>query len=165
MSTLQKISLVVAMANNRAIGVNNTLPWHLPEDLKHFKAATTGKPIIMGRKTWESIGRALPNRRNIIVTNNTDYRAEGAEIFFDLNDAILACQTEPEICIIGGANIYTQTLDRATDLIITQVDLDVQADAFFPEFNQENWLLTQEEQHVSKTGIHYKFIHYVKQTT
>lgn len=156
----QKISIVVAMANNRAIGINNTLPWHLPEDLKHFKATTTGKPIIMGRKTWESLGRPLPNRRNILISRNEDYHADGAEVFSSIQAALAACKDEAEACIIGGANLYEQALPFVTDLIITEIDLDVDADAFFPEFDSKEWLVKEQKAHVSEKGVHYRFVHY-----
>lgn len=156
----QKISIVVAMAKNRAIGINNTLPWHLPEDLKHFKAVTTGKPIIMGRKTWESLGRPLPNRRNILISTNQNYQADGAEVFSSLKNALTTCKNDAEICIIGGANLYTQALPLVTDLIITEIDLEVKADTFFPEFDAKEWLIKEQETHVSEKGIHYCFIHY-----
>lgn len=159
----QKISIVVAMARNFAIGINNTLPWHLSEDLKHFKAVTTGKPIIMGRKTWESLGRPLPDRRNILISRNEDYQAEGAEVFSSLQAALAACKDEAEVCIIGGANLYTQALPLVTNLIITEIDLDVEADAFFPKFDITDWEIKEQESHVSEKGIHYRFVSYQRQ--
>lgn len=156
----QKISIVVAMANNRAIGINNTLPWHLPEDLKHFKAVTTGKPIIMGRKTWESLGHPLPDRRNILLSKNIAYSAKGAEVFSSLQAALTACKDASEVCIIGGANLYTQALALATNLIITEIALEVAADAFFPEFDAKKWLIKEQAAYVSAKGIHYRFVNY-----
>lgn len=142
------VSLIVAMANDRVIGVDNTLPWRLSADLKRFKAITMGKPIIMGRKTWESIGRPLPGRLNIVVSRNADYLAEGAKVVNSLDAAIaLASQDHSdEIMIMGGANLYGQALPYVDKMYITHIDLDVQGDAWFPEYDAEQWRVVAEEQ-------------------
>jgi len=139
------ISIIVAFANNRVIGKDNQLIWHLPNDLKHFKAVTSGHPVIMGRKTYESIGRLLPNRKNIIVTRNTAYQVEGAHVFNSLEAAIESCIGEEEIFIIGGSEIYGQALTLAHKLYITEVLHEFEGDAFFPEINFEEWKVISEE--------------------
>ncbi|WIO74450.1 dihydrofolate reductase [Porticoccaceae bacterium LTM1] len=140
-----KIALVVAMARNGVIGRENQLPWHLPEDLKYFKSVTMGKPIIMGRKTYDSIGRPLPGRTNIVITRDTKWRADGVEVVHSLDQA-LALATEvadrdgvDELIVMGGGEIYRQSLERANRLYITEVDADVDGDARFPTFNIDQW--------------------------
>ena len=139
------ISLIVAMAQNRVIGRNNQLPWYLPEDLKYFKRITMGKPVVMGRKTFESIGKPLPGRTNIIVTRNPDYRAEGIRIVNTLNEAKALCESidvvdgTEETMIIGGAEIFAQAMTQADRLYLTQVHADVEGDAHFPEINEGDW--------------------------
>lgn len=160
----QKLTIVVAMAkNNRAIGLNNALPWHLPEDLKNFKALTTGKPIIMGRHTWLSLGRPLPNRRNLVISRDLFYKAEGADVFHSLFDAIASCRKEPEVCIIGGANVYKQAIHLATDLYLTEVDISVEGDSFFPEFNEKEWNQVNKEEQTSENGTPFTVFHYQRQ--
>jgi dihydrofolate reductase len=133
------LALVVAMARNRAIGLCGKLPWHLPEDLKHFKALTLGHALIMGRKTHESIGRPLPGRRNIVVTRGRR-TFEGCETANSLGEAIgLARTTDAEPMVIGGAELYAQALPYATRLCVTEVDRDVEADAFFPAWHTDAW--------------------------
>ena len=134
-----KLSIIVARAKNGVIGVENDLPWHLPQDLKHFKETTLGCPIIMGRNTWESIGRPLPGRRNIVVSRTRGFSPEGAETFTSLQDAIEACQNTEQAFIIGGAQIYEQAIDLVDQLIVTEVDLEVVGDAHFPEFSSAHW--------------------------
>ena len=142
------LSIIVALADNQVIGVNNTLPWHLPADLKYFKALTTGKPIIMGRKTWESLRRRpLPNRLNIVVTRQADFKAEGAEVFSSLDEAIkradqwAVSQAVDEIMLIGGAQLYTLALEVGCvdKLYLTRVHLSPEGDAFFPKVDLAKW--------------------------
>jgi dihydrofolate reductase len=139
------MALIWAMSRNRVIGRNNALPWYLPEDLKYFKRVTMGKPIIMGRKTWESIGRPLPGRTNIIVSRNTNFEAEGAKVVHSLDEAmemaenIALINDGDEAVVMGGAEIYRQALSRADRLYLTQVHAEVEGDAFFPEFDIERW--------------------------
>lgn len=120
------------------IGVNNQLPWHLPADLKHFKSITSGHPIIMGRKTWDSLGRPLPNRRNMVISRQNNLQLEGAECFTSLENALRACHESHQIFIIGGAQIYAEALPLVDQLIITQVQLEVLGDAYFPDIS-EKW--------------------------
>ena len=132
------ISLICAMAKQRVIGYNNQMPWHLPADLKHFKATTMGKPIIMGRKTFESIGKALPGRRNLVVSRNKDFHAKDADVVSSIDEALSLLSDVDEIMVIGGANIYQQTLAMAQRLYLTFIDLEVEGDAFFPDYSYLN---------------------------
>ena len=157
MSTL---SLIAAMANDRIIGRDNTLPWHLPEDLKHFKATTLGKPVIMGRKTWESLGRPLPGRRNLVVSRNAGYVATGGELAGSLEAALAATADVEEVFVIGGADLYRQALPLAQRLYLTEIAGDYAGDARFPEFPASEWREAAREAHVSSTGIHYAFVNY-----
>lgn len=133
------ISLIVAMAHNRVIGKNNGMPWHLPADLKHFKKITSGKPVIMGRKTFESIGKALPNRRNIVISRNAAYQAPDCEVVTSLSAALALVADANEICIIGGAQIFQEALPMADRLYLTFIDLKIEGDTFFPEWNHIHW--------------------------
>jgi len=134
-----KISLIVAMATNRAIGLNKQMPWHLSADLKKFKAITMGSPILMGRKTFESIGRPLPGRENIIISRNSDYQQPGCSVFNSVEEAINACQQHDEIFVIGGATFYNVMLDKADTLYLTQINKSFDADTFFPVIDQQQW--------------------------
>jgi dihydrofolate reductase len=141
------ISLIVAAAKNNAIGKGNKMLWHLPEDFKYFKNTTWGMPIIMGRKTFDSIGKALPGRTNIVVTNNTDWKAKNVQTSGNILQAIelaKAANTN-EIFIAGGANIYAQTFELANKIYLTRVDTELDADTFFPEINTANWELSFEK--------------------
>ncbi|NVJ71058.1 MAG: dihydrofolate reductase [Alphaproteobacteria bacterium] len=143
-----RFSVVVAMAEQRAIGRDNDLPWHLPADLKYFKAVTMGKPIIMGRKTYESIGRPLPGRRNIVITRNGDWRAEGVEVALSVEQAKEMVADADEAMIIGGAQIYGQSLGLADRLYITEVHMAVpDADTWFPAFSAGDWQEVSREEH------------------
>lgn len=144
--TTTPIALVVAAARNGVIGADNQLPWRLPGDLRHFKAVTMGKPVVMGRKTFESIGRPLPGRLNIVVTRDTGYRVpDGVVLAHDLDaalrqaDAAARASGAGEIAVIGGADIYRQTLPLATAVYLTRVELEVDGDAFFPPLDPQRW--------------------------
>ena len=139
------IAAIVAMSENRVIGVDNTLPWHLKADLQHFKKLTTGHAVIMGRKTFESIGRPLPNRENIIVTRNLDFSAEGCLVMHDLNEVIAYAKQQESVFIIGGAQLYQATLNHVDTLYITEVHTSLEGDAFFPELNSDEWLEVSRE--------------------
>lgn len=156
------VSALVAAARNGVIGRDNQLPWRLPNDLKFFKRMTLGKPIIMGRKTHESIGRALPGRRNLVITRNPEYRSEGGEVFGSLVDALKACMEEVEVCIIGGASIYNQAfeLDLVDKLYLTRVEADVEGDTFFTVPTGIEWAETDREAHPAdkKHAYPYTFI-------
>ncbi len=132
-------SLIVAMSKNRVIGANNTLPWHLPADLKHFRALTMGHPIIMGRKTHESIGKPLPGRLNIVVSANEKFSAPGCTVVPTLHAAINSCGKAEEIFFIGGNTLYVQALPMADRIYLTQVDCDVKGDTFFPPLDKNDW--------------------------
>ena len=140
-----KLAIIVAQARNRVIGVNNKLPWHLPEDLKYFKRVTMGKPVIMGRNTYESIGRPLPGRTNIVISRQADYKPEGVEVVSSLEaarelaESIGLINGIEEAMVIGGAQIYEQALSLAGRLYLTEVDAEIQGDAWFPEFAREDW--------------------------
>ena len=155
-----RVSLIVAMANNRVIGVNNTLPWHLPADLKHFKALTMGHHIVMGRKTYESIGKPLPGRTSVVVTHNAGYSAPGVIVVNSLQAAISACGDDNEIFVIGGAELYLQAITLAERIYLTEIDADIRGDAYFPEFNPGEWLETSREMHTQQEPQPLKF-HFV----
>ena len=134
------VSLIWAMADNRVIGIENRLPWKLPADMRWFRQQTLGKPIVMGRLTFESFGaRPLPGRRNLIVSRNPDYRAEGAEVFDSLPAALAAAEDDAEVMVIGGASLYAQALPLADRLYLTLVHAKVEGDAYFPDFDMGEW--------------------------
>jgi len=142
-----RISLISALSTNNVIGQENGLPWRLPADLRRFKKLTLGKPIIMGRKTHESIGRVLPDRQNIIVSRNTDFTAEGATVVHGLDEALDAAGNADEVMICGGANIYFQYLPRTERMYLTLVHGDFEGDAHFPAYNRREWRTVVEEHH------------------
>jgi dihydrofolate reductase len=159
---MAQITLVVAMDAQRGIGVDNKLPWHLPEDLAHFKRVTLGHPIIMGRKTFDSIGRPLPKRRNIVVTRNAGWQHEGVDVALSLQDAIALVGSEPA-SIIGGAQIFTESMALADRMIVTEIDHVFRCDTFFPAIDPAQWTETAREQHHSEAnGFDYSFVTYEK---
>lgn len=132
-----KISMIAAMANNRVIGKDNQMPWHLPADLKHFKSVTLGKPVVMGRKTYESIGKALPGRKNIVISSQQDYLLSDATVVHDCESALEAAAKEAhEVMIIGGGTIYEAFMPKATQLFLTFIKLDVDGDTQFPNYEE-----------------------------
>jgi dihydrofolate reductase len=152
------LKAIVAYAENRVIGKDNDLIWHLPDDLKHFKRHTAGKTIIMGRKTWDSLGgRPLPNRRHIVITRSTDFTANGAEVVNSLEAAIELAQHEEEVFIVGGAQIYTLSLPLIDVLEITEVHAEFEGDAFFPVFEEADFELTSQEHHPADEKHQYSF--------
>lgn len=154
------LSLIVAIAKGGVIGVNNTLPWHLPEDLKRFRALTTGHHIIMGRKTYDSLGRLLPGRTTVIVTRNPNYRVEGAIVVHSLEAAIAACGDDNEAFLIGGAELYKDGLKLANKLYVTEIEAEYAGDAFFPAYDAAEWVAGEIESHVSANGLGFKYINY-----
>ena len=159
---MTQITLVVAMDAQRGIGVDNKLPWHLPEDLAHFKRVTLGHPIIMGRKTFDSIGRPLPKRRNIVVTRNGAWQHEGVEVAGSLQDAI-ALVGDEQASIIGGAQIFNESMALADRMIVTEIDHVFRCDAFFPAIDPAQWVETARERHRSEAnGFDYSFVTYEK---
>jgi dihydrofolate reductase len=152
-----RVSLIAAMSETRAIGVENRLPWNLPEDLKRFRELTSGHAVIMGRKTHESIGRLLPNRRNIIISRQPGYRVEGAMVVSSLEGALAACDSgESEAFVIGGAEIYRLALPRADRLYLTLIHERIPGDAFFPEFDPGAFRETSREEREASTR--YSFV-------
>ncbi|MET0067520.1 MAG: dihydrofolate reductase [Candidatus Thiodiazotropha sp.] len=139
------ISLIAAMARNGVIGRDNRLPWHLPVDLQHFKALTLGKPMVMGRRTWESLPGLLPGRRHVVVSRNPDFQAEGADRVSSLDEAMRLLQGTPEIMIVGGAQLYTAILPNADRLYLTRVEAELNGDAVFPEIDWNQWQETSRE--------------------
>jgi dihydrofolate reductase len=134
-----KISICVAMDKNRVIGHKNKMPWHLSADLQYFKDITMGKPILMGRKTFESIGRPLPGRENIIISRNHDYKQQGCQVYHSIEAAIAICKDSIEIMVIGGASFYQAVLPMASHIYLTQIHDSFAGDTFFPEFDRSQW--------------------------
>ena len=152
------ITLVVAMGLNREIGIDNQLPWHLPKDLKHFKEITSGHPIIMGRKTYESIGKPLPNRTNIVISRKKDWFEEGILIVGSIKEAIKFGQKiDEDIFIIGGGNIFEQTMDIADKLEVTEIKTNIEADTFFPKIDPKIWTKTDEVCHEKDEKNNFDF--------
>lgn len=152
------LTIIVAADQDNGIGIDNTLPWRLPEDLAHFKRLTTGHAIIMGRKTFDSIGRPLPNRRNIVVTRNADWHHDGVDAVASLEQACQLVTGDAQAFIIGGAQIYQQALDFADEVVLTRVGGQFQCDAHFPALPADVWQETAREDHVSAAGLPYAFI-------
>jgi dihydrofolate reductase len=156
------LSAIVAMASNRAIGRDNKLPWHLPADLKHFKEITTGNPILMGRKTYESIGRPLPNRTNIIMTRDGSYSAKGCFVVTSIEAALqlAAEENKSEIFVIGGAEIYKQLLPRIQRIYLTVIHDDIEGDTFFPALDSAEWREVAREDFMANAdnGFDYSFL-------
>ena len=139
------LSMIVAHADNRVIGKDNDMPWHLPADLAYFKKTTLGKPIIMGRKTFESIGRPLPGRKNIVISRNTDYSFEGIEVVSSVEQALVCAGDCEEVMVIGGGAIYQHCLPAADRLYITHIDAEIDGDTVFPDYNSDSsWQLVKE---------------------
>ena len=159
-----RISLIVAMAKNRIIGINNTLPWHLPADLKHFKMLTMGHHIVMGRKTYESIGKPLPGRTSVVITRNRELKIEGCVMSGSLPEAIAACRGDEEIFIVGGAEIFEQALPLADMLYVTEIQQDIAGDTYFPMFDKNRWREVAREQHRQEIPqpLEYHFVTYQK---
>ncbi|QXC37839.1 type 3 dihydrofolate reductase [Aeromonas jandaei] len=144
-----KISMIAAMAHDRVIGKDNQMPWHMPADLAHFKRVTLGKPVLMGRKTFESIGRPLPGRRNLVISRNPDYQAEGIEVVGSVEAALalLADNEVAEVMVIGGGHLYAELLPKADCLYLTRIELEVEGDTRFPAFADEQWQCVEREVH------------------
>jgi dihydrofolate reductase len=140
-----QIIIIAALADNYVIGSNNQLPWHLPSDLKHFRDLTLGKPIVMGRKTYESIGKALPGRRNIVLSKNKDLIAIGCEVYSSLEQALVMVKSCPEVFIIGGTAIYEQVLPLADKMYLTLVHGDFIGDIYFPKWNTKSWRILERQ--------------------
>jgi dihydrofolate reductase len=158
------INMIFARSANGVIGNKNAMPWHLPEDLAHFKKLTLGSPVIMGRKTWDSLPakfRPLPGRTNVVVTRQPDWQAEGAKTATGLQDALSLCNAATDVWIIGGAQIYAQAEPLASRIEVTHINQTFEGDAFAPELGSQ-WQASRQEDHVSSTGLRFSFITYTK---
>ena len=154
------LNLIFARARNGVIGKDKTLPWHLPEDLAHFKHTTLGQPVVMGRKTWESLPpkfRPLPGRTNIVVTRQTDWQAVGAVVAHSLEEAMQHCPPETQVWVIGGAEVYAQAMPLATRAVVTEIDADFEGDAFAPTFDS-SWQEAKRTSHTAANGLHYSLV-------
>ena len=155
------LSLIAAMAKNRVIGRNNALPWHLPEDLKYFKATTLGKPILMGRKTFDSIGKPLPGRTSVGLTRNPEWSFDGCLVVPSLDVALARLADREEVLVIGGADLYQQTLPRADRLYLTEINADFEGDAWFPDFDRSQWQQISRQPHPDNgRGFSFDFVVY-----
>jgi len=162
MPTDTRLHLIFARAANGVFGRDGQLPWHLPEDLAHFKRTTLGCPVIMGRKTWDSLPpkfRPLPGRTNIVVTRQADWQAEGAQRADSIQDALRLCPADGDIWVIGGAEVYAQTLPLASTAVVTAIEASFDGDALAPQFGPD-WVETRRERHVSATGLAFSFVTY-----
>lgn len=157
-----KIAMIAAMANNRVIGKDNQMPWHLPEDLRHFKAMTLGKPVVMGRKTFESIGRPLPGRHNIVVSRQQNLVIEGVTCVTSFDAAKQAAGDCEELVVMGGGQLYAELLPQADMLYLTEINIDTAGDTYFPQWDDGSWHILNDECHVSDKGLEYRFINLVK---
>jgi dihydrofolate reductase len=161
-----KLKLIFARAANGVIGIDNALPWQLPEDMAHFKRMTMGSPVIMGRKTWDSIParfRPLPGRRNIVVTRQADWAADGALRAGSVGEAVALCRDAAQAWVIGGAQIYAQALPLADEAVVTEIEQAFEGDAFAPPFGA-GWQETMREPHVSAGGLKFSFVTYQQST-
>jgi dihydrofolate reductase len=154
---IMTISIIAALAKNRIIGKNNKLPWNLPADLKHFKKLTLGKPIIMGQKTFESIGRPLPGRANIILSLDENFKPQGCIVANSIEEVLKILEHEKEIMIAGGASIYKQFLPLANKMYLTLIDANFEGDTYFPEFNWEDWEVIERIENQSDKENPYKY--------
>ena len=155
-----RIYLVAAVAANGVIGRQGRLPWHLPEDLKHFKRLTLGHPIIMGRRTWESLGGLLPGREHIVVSRTPGYEAPGAAMASSLEAALALCAGEPVVFVIGGRELFAQALPLAAGLVLTEIHRDYEGDTWFPPYERSRWRETQRERHAASDGTKFDFVLY-----
>ena len=155
-----RVYLVAAVASNGIIGANGALPWRLPEDLRHFKRITMGHPVIMGRKTWESLKGPLPGRDNIVVTRTAGYEAPGAAVASSLQAALALCLGEPVVFVIGGSRLFAESLPFAAGLMITEIYKDFEGDTWFPPYDRSHWKETQRERHATAEGMKFDFVLY-----
>lgn len=167
-ATRPRVTLVVARARNGVIGAGGRLPWHLPEELKHFRALTTGHAIVMGRRTWDSIGRALPDRRSIVVTRDPQREFTGAETAASIDEAIAAAAlpgpdpsiATDEVFVIGGAQIFDAALPLADRAVVTEIDLDIDGDTYFEGLGTQRWSVVERQEHRSASGVRYTIVDY-----
>lgn len=156
---MTQLSLIVAYASNRVIGRDNALPWRLPSDLAHFKRVTMGKPIIMGRKTWESLGRPLPGRLNVVISRNATYQAAGATVVANLDEALRVCAAADEAFVIGGEAIFALALEQADRIVATEIQVPVEGDTWFPPL-PPGWQETTRVSQPEENGYRYDFVTY-----
>ena len=161
---MPQLAIISAVASNGVIGIDNKLPWHLPEDLKHFKALTMGSPMLMGRKTFESLPGLLPGRRHLVISRNAQWQAAGAECFDSIASALAACADVATVFVIGGGEIYRQALAQADVLYLTEVALQPEGDAYFPDVDPQDWTEQAREPGVGANGIGYAFVTYTRRT-
>ena len=157
------ISLVAAVARGGVIGRDNALPWRIPEDMARFRAVTMGYPVVMGRRTWDSLPdrfRPLPGRRNVVVNRNPKWSADGAERAGSLDDAVRLLEGEPHVSVIGGGELFAVALPLADELLLTEIDAEIEGDTFFPEWDRAAFEETSRETHISETGIPFSFVTY-----
>lgn len=157
-----RVILVAAVAANGIIGAGGKLPWRLPEDLKHFRTLTLGHPVIMGRKTWESLRRPLPGRENIVVTRSAGYDAPGASVAASLEAALALCAGETVVFVIGGSGLYAAALPLADGLALTEIQRDYEGDTRFPAFDRKRWRETRRQPHAGADGLRFDFVLYEK---
>lgn len=155
-----RVYLVAALATNGVIGARGKLPWQLPEDLQHFKKLTLGHPVIMGRRTWESLGKPLPGRENIVVSRKAGVEAPGASMAQSLAGAIALCAGEPVAFVIGGAELYAAAMPLADGLVLTEIERDYEGDTRFPAWDRNAWRISQKETHTSTSGVRFSFVLY-----
>ena len=159
------LAVIAAVARNGVIGRDNAIPWRLPEDMERFRELTTGNAVVMGRRTWESLPasfRPLPGRRNVVVTRNDDWGAEGAERAASLDDALAALDDEPRVFVIGGAELYAEALPRADELYLTELDEEVEGDTLFPAFDRTAFDEVSREPRLSERGTSFAFVRYLR---
>jgi len=157
------LTLVAALARNRAIGLRGGMPWHLPAELAHFKLTTMGKSLVMGRRTWESIGRPLPGRQNIVVTRDVELDAPGCDVANSLDEAVSLASSD-EVMVIGGGSLYEQALPKADRMVLTHIECDVEADTWFPRWDTSHWVPVNREHFASdhKSGLAYDIVEYLR---
>jgi dihydrofolate reductase len=161
-----RVAVVAAVARGGVIGRDGGLPWRIPEDMAHFRAVTTGHPVVMGRRTWESLPprfRPLPGRRNVVVTRNTSWQADGAERAASLEDALQLLRSEDRVSVIGGGELFSDALPLADELLLTEIALDVEGDTFLPEIDRAEFMEKAREEHVSDDGTPFAFVTYLRQ--
>lgn len=162
--TTPLIQLVVAYADNRVIGRNNTLPWRLPSDLAHFKQVTMGCPIVMGRNTWDSLGRPLPGRPNLVISRNPDLQPAGATVYASLDKALAACHDSNRVCIIGGQQLFDLGLQIADEIVATEIHAEIEGDTFFPPLKAGIWQEKSRQPQAPENGLAFDFVVYQKTT-
>ena len=159
-----RVYLVAAVAANGIIGARGRLPWHIPEELKHFKRLTLGHPVIMGRRTWESLKTPLPQRENIVVTRTPGYEASGAAVANSLDAALALCVGEPVAFVIGGTRLFAEALPHAAGMVLTEIQRDYEGDTWFPSWDRAQWRESQREAHTAPDGTRFDFVLYERKS-